>query len=73
VKALIFVGASVAYIVAAYFICLAVLLQCGMGPDAPVACSDAVERQSFSFAVGAIVFYAILSAGYWWPRGRSRG
>jgi len=65
VKALIFIGASVVYAIIAYFIYLALTLQCGLGPDSPTACNDVADRQSFSFAVGAVVFYAILSVGYW--------
>ena len=72
-KALIFVVASFAYAILAYFIALFLALQCGLGPDSPMACNATADRQVFSFAVGAIVFYAILSVRYWWPRGPSKG
>jgi hypothetical protein len=72
VKALIFVAASFAYAVVAYIVYTGLILQCGLGSDSPTACNAAADRQSFSFAVGAIVFYAVLSAGYWWRRGHSK-
>ena len=72
-KALTFILASIAYAIIACFICLQLMLQCGLGPDSSLACNYAADRQVFSFAVGAIVFYAVLSVGYWWPRGRSKG
>jgi hypothetical protein len=73
VKFAVFVAASLAYAVVAYFIYTGLILQCGLGPDTPSACNDAADRQSFSFAVGAVVFYAVLSVGYWWRRGHSKG
>ena len=72
-KILIFILATVAYAILAYFIALALQLQCGLGPDAPASCNDAADRQTFSFVVGAIVFYVVLSVGYWWRRGHSKG
>jgi len=72
VKTAIFIGASVIYALIAYFIYLGLTLQCGMGPDNPVACNDAADRQSFSFAVGAVVFCAVLSVGYWRYRSKSK-
>jgi hypothetical protein len=73
VKALIFIGASVLYALIAYFIYLTLILQCGLGPDSPASCNDAADRESFSFAVGAVVFYAIVSVGYWryWSKSKS--
>ena len=72
-KALIFVVLSVAYAIVACFTFLALALRCGMGPDSPAACNDVADRQAFSFAVGALVFYAILSVGYWryWSKSKS--
>jgi len=71
-KALIFIGASVLYAVIAYCIFLTLALRCGLGPDSSASCNDAVDRQAFSFAVGAVVFYAILSVGYWRNRSKSK-
>jgi hypothetical protein len=73
VKALIFISASVGYAIVAFFIFFLLILQCGLGPDSPVACNDSAETQAFSFAVGAFVFYAILSVGYWRYRSKSEG
>jgi hypothetical protein len=73
VKAFVFILASVAYAILVYFIALFLALQCGLGPDSSVVCNAKADRQVFSFAVGAIVFYAVLSVGYWWPRKRSKG
>jgi len=73
VKALFFVCASAAYLLIAYFVAIILMGECGMGPDSPIACNDAADRQILSFAVGAIVFYAILSVRYWWPRRHSKG
>ena len=64
-KVLIFVAASAGYAVLLYVIYLAIMLQCGFGPDSSVTCNDSADRQAFSFAVGALVFYAILSFAYW--------
>ena len=72
-KVVIFILASLAYLVFAYFIALQLQLQCGLGPDAPASCNDAADRQTISFVVGAVVFYLVLSVGYWWRRGRSKG
>jgi hypothetical protein len=73
VKGLIFVCASAGYAEVAYFIYVAVLLQCGLGPDSPAACDAAADKQSFDFAVRALVFYAVLSVGYWRCRSKSKG
>ncbi len=71
-KSVTFIAASVAYTLIAYFIFLTLILQCGLGVSSPVACNDAADRQSFSFAAGALVFYAILSVGYWRYRPKSK-
>lgn len=70
-KAFAFGLGTLAYLLLAYFIWLQILLQCGLGPDSPVACNDKADRQSFSFVVGAVLFYLILSVGIWWPRGKN--
>jgi len=72
-KVLIFILATAAYAVLAYLIALGLQLQCGLGSDAPAACNDVAGRQTFSFVVGAIVFYLVLSVGYWWRREHSKG
>jgi hypothetical protein len=72
VKAVIFVAASALYALVAYFVFLALMLQCGLGPDSSSTCDASADRQSFSFAVGAVVFYAILSVGYWRYRSKSK-
>ena len=64
-----FVLATGAYVVVASLIYLGLLLQCGLGPDAPAACNDSAESQSASFVVGAIIFYVVLAFAHWrrWP------
>jgi hypothetical protein len=72
VKTAIWIGASVIYTLSVYLIYRGLTLQCGMGPDSPAACNDGADRQSFSFALGAVVFYAVSSVGYWRYRSKSK-
>jgi len=66
----LFLLATGAYAAVACVIYLGLLLQCGLGPDSPAACNDSADRQSASFVVGSLIFYAVLAFAYWrrWPK-----
>jgi len=48
---------------------LLIALQCGMGPDSPVACNERADQQAHLFALGSITVFLILSFFFWRRRG----
>jgi hypothetical protein len=66
-KATLFVAASVAYLLLAYFIWLQVLLQCGLGPDSSPICDARVDRE-LSFVIPILAVIYIAGAVWFWRR-----
>jgi hypothetical protein len=71
VKGLVFLIGSFVYGLIGIFIYMQVLLQCGLGPDSPVACNERVDEQ-LPFVIPALVIVYIIGALLFWRR-RSKG
>ena len=59
------IAVSAVYALVAGFIWMLILLQCGLGPDSPVACNERADSQAFWFVIAAVAFYLIVSIAIW--------
>ena len=66
-----FLAVSIAYAAAATFVWMQILLQCGLGPDSPVACNQRADDQAFWFLLGAVALYVVFLI-YIWRRKRAK-
>jgi hypothetical protein len=72
VKALVFIGASVAYAAFAYIAFIIFILQCGLDPGSSSACNDRLDERLPYFLAGLAVIYIVGSIWFWRRRSKDQ-
>ena len=66
----VFLIASFAYAFVGVLIYSQVLLQCGLGPESPLACNERVDKQLPFVIPGLVIVYIVGSILFWGRRSK---
>jgi hypothetical protein len=69
-RLILFVFLSLGFGFCVYIMELLIILRCGLGPDSPVACNAAADRDAQTALIVAGVVYLLGSAAFWLRRRR---
>jgi hypothetical protein len=70
-RLILFTLLSLGFWFCVYVMELLIMLRCGLGPDSPVACNDAADRDAVIALIVAGIIY-LLGAAAFWRRSRRR-